>query len=113
VQHRVPLAERDRVLPVTAPHLAEAPADVGEGLVPAHLHEAVLLAAHRVPEPVRVFVDVLERDRLRAQVAPAQRIVAVAADPQDPAALVLDGEPADGFAQVAGAVVRLAHRRRL
>ena len=54
---------------------------------------------------VRVDVHVLERRRLGAEEALAERVVRVAADGADALALHLDAEPAHGLAEIAGAVV--------
>jgi hypothetical protein len=60
-------------------------------------------------QTIRVFVQVLQRHGLGADVAARERVGIVALDRDDPAALHLEGQAADGLAQVAHAVARF-HR---
>ena len=66
----------------------------------------------RTAQPVGVLVDVLERDRLGADVPARQRVVGVAADVGDPALVEGHHQPADRLAQVAHAESPL-HERSL
>ena len=66
---------------------------------------AVARAAQRLLQAIGVVVQVLERGRLRADVALAEGVVVVTADGADALALHLDAEPAHGLAEVAGAEV--------
>jgi hypothetical protein len=67
-----------------------------ERLVPRDLFPTVVLAPQGDTDPVRVFVQTLETDRLRAEVAPAERIVLVPLDREDrpPLAVDFDGDAA-------------------
>ena len=83
----------------------EAPRHLVEGLLPADARPAVAGTAERVLLAVRIEVHVLERGRLGAEVALAERVLRVAADGADALVLHLDAQPAHGLAEVAGAVV--------
>src|SRR5437588_10654547 len=80
-----------------------------ERLVPADFHEAAVYAFDRLSKPLRILVDVDQRGRLGADVAPGQDVIGTAGDPQHP--VVLDGDPdsAVRFAQRALPVNRLRH----
>ena len=111
VHRRVAGVEPHRVAPVLALDSREALGRLGERLVPRDLLPAVGGAPHGAAQAVRVRVDVLERGRLRADVAAAEGVLFVAADRDDAVALDLDLDPAHGFAEVAGAVVGVRHGR--
>ena len=99
VGRRVAVVEGHRVAPVGALHLDQPTRHLVERLVPADLLPAVAAPPDRAPQAVGVVVDVLERHRLRADVAAAEGIVLVAANGEDALAVVLDGDAADGFAE--------------
>ena len=61
----------------------EALLDLGEGLVPADLDEDAVPLDQRAAQPVRVLVELLQGRALRADVAVAEHVVAVAADADD------------------------------
>ena len=54
-------------------------------------------------QAVRIFVDVLQRGTFGTDVTAAERILAIAADGDDPRAVDLDLEPADRLAEIARA----------
>jgi hypothetical protein len=98
-----------RVAPVALDQGRQAALDLGEGLVPGRLDEAAVALDARRAQPIRVFVQFLQRHRLGAQVAGAERVALGAADREHLAAVVLDLEAAAGFAQRADAVGGLVH----
>lgn len=66
-----------------------------------------------MPEPVRILMDILERDRLGADVPAAEWILLVPADREDLVAPDANLDTAHGLAEVAGPVVGpfiLGHR---
>lgn len=111
MHYGIALVDRHGVRPVSALHRDEALGSFRDGLVPSHLGEARGRAPQGTAQPVRVFVDVLEGHRLRADVAVAQGIGFVSANRQHAVAFGFHDQPADGFAQVAGADMGLSHRR--
>lgn len=84
-------------------------ADVGERVFPAHLDEARPFTPHGLAQPIWIFEDVLERQRLRAEVTPAERIITVTPNAQNLSLLVFDRQPADRLAQIARTEVGLRH----
>src|SRR5690554_559306 len=86
-------------------HLMQSPGDQVEGLVPAYFFPAGGGFSNRPAQPFRVFMQILQRHRLRANMAPAERVVVVAFDSGNLAVLNLDSHATHGFAKVAGAVV--------
>src|SRR5262245_3232896 len=73
-----------------------------DGFVPADLCPRVAGALERAADSVGVVVEVLEGDGLGADVAAAEGVIVVAADAEDLAVLVLDGDTAVGFTEAAG-----------
>ena len=96
-----------RVRSVPVDRRGEAVGDPVQGLVPADLDplgvRPLTDPADRSAQPVRVLEHVRERHPLGADVAPGERVLAVAADRGDAAIVDRQLEPADGFAQVADA----------
>src|SRR5690606_35878086 len=64
--------------------------------------EAGAVANEGPAQPIGIVVQVLHRDDLRAHVAPAHRIVRVAADAGHPIAVHLDDDSTGRFADRAG-----------
>ena len=58
----------------------KAPIDLGPGLLPRHLDQLTVAADQRRTDPVGILVQLLQRRALRADVAVAEHVVAVAAD---------------------------------
>ena len=102
---RVGVAEvhADRVA-VRLDDRAEAALDLGERLVPAHLAPRVTGAHLRPAESVRVRFELFDRSALRAQVAPAEHILAVPAHERDLVVLEMELQPAGCFTQRARTV---------
>ena len=105
VHHRVAEVNRGRAPAVGLLDGGQALGRLGERLVPAHLDPSPRGAPLGTAQAVGVLVEVLEGDRLRAEVAAAERVVLVAADREDVGAVRLDLDAAHGFAEVAGAEV--------
>ena len=95
----------DRFRAVSALNGEQAFSSFVERLVPRNLTPGIAFAAHGTTQAVRVFVHVLDRQRLRTDVAAAERIGVIAAYRHDLAAPMADFDPAHRFAQVAGPVV--------
>ncbi len=103
--------EAHRILAVSTLDLLQPARDLVERLVPADPLPAGGGATHRPLEPIRVLVDVLQADGFGTDVPARERVVLVAADGEHLLALVVDGDPAHCFAQVASTVVSLSHER--
>ena len=95
--------DADGVASVPVDRVGDPVGDQVERVVPADLvpRAGGPVAADRAAQPVRVVVQVAERDALGADVAPRERVVGVAADLGDPVALDGDPQPADRLADVA------------
>ena len=109
------VAERQhRLGAVGVDHVAEAGADLGEGVVPADRFEAALAlgsgAAQRVQHPVGAVHAVEEAVDLGAQLALAERVVGVAADLDGDAVFDGDLPPARVRAVVVARAVHDVHR---
>ncbi|CRQ80221.1 hypothetical protein PAERUG_E5_London_17_VIM_2_12_12_04692 [Pseudomonas aeruginosa] len=115
VHARIALVDRHRIVAMALADLAEAAGHQREGLVPADRLPLAADPAQRLAQAVGVVLDVLQGHRLGTDMAAAEAVLRVALDRADPrhAALValgLDGEPADGLAEMARTVVEgLAH----
>lgn len=96
---------------MTFANLGEPFGDQGERVVPFDRLPLRALPAHRSAQAVGIVLDILQRHGLGADMAPAERIERIALDREDALDFGLDGQAADGFAQVAGTVMdgRLAH----
>ena len=89
-------------------NLVDSVDDLRERLVPGDRFPSVAVAAHRLLQPVRVVVQVLERGGLRADVTFAEHVFVVAADREDSFAFDLDFDAAHRFTEVAGPSVDFA-----
>src|SRR5829696_1673036 len=82
----------------------------GERLGPGRRPELAVAAHLGRPQPVRIGVELTERSALRADVATAEHIRAVAPNPRDSVVAVeLEFEPAGRLAQWAGQVCGSRH----
>ena len=102
--------QRHRVTAVGVQHGGEAPVHLGERLGPRDLlpggrGRVVAATDERRPQPVGVFVQLLEARPLGADEALGERVVPVPADAHHLGAPGGDLQPAGGLAQRAGAVV--------
>ncbi|MOA04332.1 hypothetical protein D3C78_1238810 [compost metagenome] len=77
-----------------------------EGCVPADRLPLLVDTTHRLAQAVRIVLDVLQGDRLGADMAAAEAVLGVAPDRQDAPVLGLDGQAADGLAEMARTVVK-------
>ncbi|EAU66865.1 conserved hypothetical protein [Stigmatella aurantiaca DW4/3-1] len=99
---------RGHRLPAVCPlRLVEPSRHLVQRLLPRDLLPSARGALHRVAQPVRVLVQVLERHRLGADVSPAERILGVPADGGDAASFHFDANPTHGLTKVACAEVSL------
>src|SRR3546814_4013241 len=86
---------------------SQAMGNLVERFVPAHFHPLVANALLRLTQPIRIFVQILQRHCLRADVAARQGIRIVAADRHDVSVAHAELKAANGLAQIAGAVMSL------
>jgi hypothetical protein len=100
-----------RVLAVLPLDGVEPPCGLLQGLLPGDGLPAGGGAPDGLAEPVRVLMEILERDGLGADVALAERILLIASDGGDATTSGLDAQSAHGLAEVAGAEVRLGGSR--
>ena len=112
VHGRVALVDGDRLATVRLLDRGQALRRLVERRLPGDLLPVGAAPAQRPAQPIRVLVQVLERHRLGADVAAAERIVVVAPDREDAIALDADGDAAHRLAEVAGAEVREIGRSR-
>ncbi len=112
VHRRVADVERHGIVAVACAHFTDASLDLLERRGPGNLFPSRRRASHRPAQPVRVLVEVLQRDGFRADVAAAQHVVAVGLDREDLSVPMLDHDAAHGLADRAGAVMQpcLSHR---
>jgi len=97
--------QADRVAPMGGLDAGKPVGNLAKGLVPADGFPPITGAPHGVSQPVRVLVDVLESQRLGADVAATEWVLVVTLDAGDGAVFNLDGDAAHGLAEVAGAVM--------
>ena len=97
--------EADRVPAVTLPGVEEPLRHQVECLVPAHLYPLIAHALDGAPQSIRIMGEVLESDTLRAEIALAEGVGCVTANPGHAIGLDRDLEAAGCLAQVACAVV--------
>ncbi len=102
---RVALVDRHGITTVALADLSQALGDQFVGLLPADGLPLIAAAAHRVAQAIGVVLDVLQRHCLRTDMAAAEAVEVVALDRKDALAFGLDGQAADGFAQVTGTVM--------
>jgi hypothetical protein len=102
MNERVSLVEGDGVTAVTSLDQRETLGRFGESLVPRDLLPGVSVAPEGPTQTVRVFLNVLEPERLWAKVPTAQKVFRIASYLPDMAFGHFDGEAAHGLAQVAG-----------
>ncbi len=102
---RIAEVERDGIVAMLGLDRDDARSDLVDGFIPADALPAAGRALHRVTQAIRVLVDILEAERLGADMAAAEWIVRVAADRQNLVAAQADLDAADRLAQVAGAVM--------
>ena len=113
VHGRVALVERHRAASLRALDVRQAPGGLLQRLLPADLLPFGAHAAQRTAQPVRILVQVLEGDRLGADVPAAEHVVGVSADGPHDTVLDVHRDAAHRLAQVASAKVPLrAHRPR-
>ncbi len=105
VHTRVALVDGHGIGAVALADLSQALGDQLVRLVPADRLPLIAAAAHRVAQPVRVVLDVLQRHRFRTDMAATEAVEGVALDRKDALAFSLDGQTADGFAQMTGTVM--------
>ena len=100
---------RQTVAPVLGDHPLDVFIDMRERLVPAYLFPARILDAaapnHGPLDPVRIVVQVPQRQALRAQKTFTQRILFIPANAGDAVTGGFDFQAAGGFTQRTGAVV--------
>lgn len=75
VRGLIAVVHAQRVLTVLRPDSSQAIAGQVERLAPAHLDELAITLDQRPPEPVRIVVQVGQRGRLWADVAPRDGVV--------------------------------------
>ena len=95
----------DTVMAVGVLYRAQASGDFVQRLIPAN---GLPLSVHffqGLAQAIRVFMDVLESDRLGADMTATEGILLVALDAENLHAVVLNFETAYRFTQIAGAVV--------
>jgi hypothetical protein len=76
-----------------------------KSLVPSDLLPTMSSAAHGIFQPVRIIVNILQSNCLRADIASAERVVLVTADVQTLVGLKGDFDPTYRFAKIAGAIM--------
>ena len=81
-----------------------------KGFVPTDAFPTVNGAANWMFQTVLVVIDVLEGNRLRADVTTAERVVLVSSDVENAVSLNTDSDSADRFAYIAGAIVTFRFR---
>jgi len=99
VHHRIAGVHADGVVAVLLANGEQSRRDLVVGLIPTDGVPAVRRAPHRLPQPVRIVIQLLEAVGLRADVAVREWIVLVAAHRENRVALDLDREAAGGFAE--------------
>ena len=102
---RVALVDGHGIAAVALADLGQALGDQLVGLVPADGLPLFAAAAHGVAQAIGVVLDVLQRHCLRTDMAAAEAVEGVALDRKDALAFGLDGQTADGFAQMTGTVM--------
>ena len=107
VNYRIPLVHGHGAAPMRALGLVKAARGLVNSRLPGHLLEVAPSAAKRTTQPVGIFVQILEGDGLRTDVAAAQGVVVITADLRDPSVRSLDDDPAHRLAEMAGAMVHL------
>ncbi len=105
VHTRIALVDRHGIGTVALADLNKALGDQFVGLVPADRLPLIAAAAHRVAQAIGVVLDVLQGDSLGADMAAAEAVEGVALNRKDTLAFGLDGQAADGFAQVTSTVM--------
>ncbi len=80
-----------------------------ESLIPTNRLPLVADPSHRLPQAIRIGLEVQDGVALGADMATAERIGGVAANGHQIALVVLQVQAADGFAQGAGAETGSAH----
>ena len=98
VHGRVALVDGDRVPAMGALHFEEPLRGQVEGGLPADLLPIRSAPAEGPAQPVRVLVQILQRDRLRADVPVAEHVVFVTANREDAVSVDRDGKPAHRLA---------------
>jgi hypothetical protein len=103
---RVGIADVDgeRVVAVALAQRREPGVDRGERLVPGHFAKAVLGSEQRRAHAIAIPFEVLQRGALRAEVAVAEHVVAVAAHQRDVTTFDVQLEPARRLAEMTRAV---------
>ncbi len=111
VHARVALVDGHGIGAVALADLNKALGDQFVGLLPADRLPLITAATHRVAQPVRIVLDVLQGDSLGTDMAATEAVEGVALDREDSLAFGLDSQTTDGFAQVTGTVMdgRVAH----
>ncbi len=79
--------------------------DRGEGLVPGRVFELSIPADERLAKSVRIVMQLAERGALRADEAPAEGILLITPDSNDPISLDLDCETTGRLAERTGPVM--------
>src|SRR6185436_8164453 len=106
VRVRVAEVDRDRVAAVLGEDWGEPSVDLLERLVPGGLDELAVAAHQRRGQAIRILMQLLDPVRLWADEAAAEDVVRVAPNRHHLLSLDLDLEPACGFAEWTGPVVR-------
>ena len=105
MRERVADVARHRADAVLLDHRGQQFGAAAERLVPADLLPLPVDLDHRPPDAVGILVQRPQRRALRADVAAAPGVVAVAADAGDPPALDVNLQAAHGLTQWAGVEV--------
>ena len=95
----------DAVVAVVLAGLVELFGDQVKRLRPLHFLPAGPGFAYRLFQAVRIFVQILKRNRLRTDMPPAERIILIALYGSNPAVLHFDRDTAHGLAKVTGTIV--------
>ena len=102
---RVAQIDADAVATVVLTGLVEFFGNQIKRLGPFHFLPAALGLPDRLFQAVRILVQVLQRNRLRADMSPAQWIIFITLDGCDPTVLQFDCDTAHGLAKVTGTIV--------
>ncbi|MNF87881.1 hypothetical protein D3C84_703590 [compost metagenome] len=118
VHTRVALIDRHRVLPVTLLDRRQAFGDQVEGVFPLDRQPFAADPPHRLPQAIRIILNILQRNGLGTDMPAAERILGIPLDRGDLHTAFdlggFDGQAADGFTQVAGTVMEsLGHGQSL
>ncbi len=106
MRERIPRVHGDRVVAIALLNRVDALRRFVERRVPARHLPPVALTPHRLTEAVGVLVQILERERLRADVPAAEGILLVATHRDDPVVFGDHRHPAHRLAEMTTSMMR-------